>query len=280
MTKFLLLLIISLSSLNAKERDCPISHGKYGNQKMYQEVGCIIRVDGHSHNNTSRQISVNGEGKLMIFSSFPKVGKNRSDGSRVFFLLPFRTIERIEAKNSEHLLLQHQSGVRLKFDKNGHLSSASPELKIKVDETISPDNKGGFEILNYSKGLVIDLGWAHGDPVDNLDGPLEVTDKNGSRCRLANRDLFTISPKSRERVLKYNTNQKIYNFLKNSCPKLDISDLLEKVVPTQMLEAIKDEPKTIKNNSPVEVYQGARDDRSLDELIDRISTENLPSANK
>jgi len=205
--------------------NCAEATGKYGDGIQYQNMFCRIMVSADKVDSKSyRNVTFTDEGQIQVFSNFPGTTNSNSTGARVYFLFPFKEKKSITEANAQHLSVKHPSGVIFDFDKTGRLSS--PDLKMKVSKEINSQNKSGVEIENFSKGLVVDLGYRMGaSPINNKNAAVTITDKNNKKCSMLNSDLNKITKDDVELI--YKTNEELHKFLAKKCPKLDISDLLK-----------------------------------------------------
>ncbi len=216
-------LAMTLFSFDAFSKECPVNTGKYGNNIQYQDMFCRILVNADKTSpDHYRNITINDDGMIQVFSNFPGTTNSNSTGARVFYLFPMKTEKKMKA-SSEGLNLTHPSGVVFDFDKNGKVSSS--DIKMKVSSVIDSKNKSGIEIESFSKGLVVDLGYRMGaTPLTNKNTPVVITDKNNKKCSMLNSDLNSITKDKVELVHK--TNLALHKFLSKKCPGLDLSDLL------------------------------------------------------
>ena len=217
------LVALALYSFEAFTKECPVNTGKYGNNIQYQNMFCRILVNADKTGpDNYRNITVNDDGMIQIFSNFPGTTNSNSTGARVFYLFPNKIQKKMMA-SPEGFTLTHPSGVVFEFDKNGNLSS--DEVKMKISKEINSRNKSGVEIESYSKGLVVDLGYRMGaTPVTNKNSPVVITDKNNKKCSIINSDLNVITKDKVELIHK--NNPALHKFLSYKCPGLDLSDLL------------------------------------------------------
>lgn len=238
--KTLFVFSLITSSMSAVAANCPEATGKYGDGIQYQNMFCRIMVSADKTDSKSyRNVTFTDEGQIQVFSNFPGTTNSNSTGARVYYLFPFKEKKSITEVNSQHLSVKHPSGVLFDFDKTGRLSS--PDLKMKVSKEINSQNKGGVEIENFPKGLVVDLGYRMGaSPINNKNAPVTITDKNNKKCAMINSDLSKINKD--EVQLIYKTNEELHKFLAKKCPKLDISDLLKPM--KQEMEAVMAAKKT------------------------------------
>lgn len=222
------------SSVGAMAANCPETTGKYGDGIQYQNMFCRIMVSADKVDSKSyRNVTFTDEGQIQVFSNFPGTTNSNSTGARVYFLFPFKEKKSITEANAQGLTVKHPSGVMFNFDKTGRVSS--PDLKMKVSKEINSQNKSGVEIENFSKGLVVDLGYRMGaSPINNKNAAVTITDKNNKKCSMLNSDLNKITKDDVELI--YKTNEELHKFLAKKCPKLDISDLLRPM--KQELDAV------------------------------------------
>lgn len=222
------------SSVGVTAGTCPEATGKYGDGIQYQNMFCRIMVSADKVDSKSyRNVTFTDEGQIQVFSNFPGTTNSNSTGARVYFLFPFKEKKSITEANAQHLSVKHPSGVIFDFDKTGRVSS--PDLKMKVSKDINSQNKGGVEIENFPKGLVVDLGYRMGaSPINNKNAAVTITDKNNKKCSMVNSDLNKITKDDVELI--YKTNEELHKFLAKKCPKLDISDLLKPM--KQELDAV------------------------------------------
>lgn len=223
MKKLIFPLFAIFLTTEAYSKDCPMNTGKYGNNIQYQDMFCRILVNADKTSpDHSRNVTINDDGMIQVFSNFPGTTNSNSTGARVYYVFPLKTQKKMKA-SSEGFILTHPSGVEFDFDKNGKLSSS--DIKMKVSSEINSKNKSGVEIESFSKGLVVDLGYRMGaTPVTNKSTPVVITDKNNKKCSMLNSDLNTITKDKVELIHK--TNLALHKFLSKKCPGLDLSDLL------------------------------------------------------
>lgn len=254
-------------SLNLYAQDCVDTNGTYGNNKSYQSLKCMDSIASYKiDDDTYRSVIFNKSGMLQVNNNVKAPTVSLSLGARVFFLVPKRTENKILKADEDSLLVQTTSGAVIKFEKDGTMTSNSPDLKIKHSRVINNNNKGGIEIESYNKGLVIDLGWRLGNsPMLKPEQPVKITDKNGKICNLLNKDIIIQTAKY-EAEPRFKTNDSLHAFLQKRCPDLDISDLKEK---DEIGDLIKKLDKKDKGEANKE-----RDE--IGELIKRLEKEKAP----
>lgn len=248
--KILAILSVITSTFSVSAEKCPEVVGKYGNGIQYQDLFCRIMVKADKiDSKTYRNVLFTDEGQIQVFSNFPGTTNSNSTGARVYYLFPFKQKKTIAEANSNHLSLQHPSGVNFDFDKTGRISS--PDLEITHSIEINSQNKSGVEITNFPKGILVDLGYRMGaSPINNKNAAVTVTDKNNLKCLMLNSDLNKIDDDEVELI--YKTNEELYEFLANKCPNLDISDLLapikQNIVSAMETKGAGGAPKTVVND--------------------------------
>ena len=155
MKKLIFPLFAIFLTTEAYSKDCPMNTGKYGNNIQYQDMFCRILVNADKTSpDHSRNVTINDDGMIQVFSNFPGTTNSNSTGARVYYVFPLKTQKKMKA-SSEGFILTHPSGVEFDFDKNGKLSSS--DIKMKVSSEINSKNKSGVEIESFSKGLVVDF---------------------------------------------------------------------------------------------------------------------------
>lgn len=212
---------------DAAAGSCPDISGKYGADKSYQDMFCMIKVMADATDSMSnRSLLFTDAGLIQVFNNFHGRTSSNSDstGARVYYLFPIRMKKEISSVDESHISVTHPSGVRFDFDKDGKLSS--PDLEVSVSKDINSANKSGIEIGNLRNGLVVDLGYRIGNtPTLNKNAIVTVTDKNKRKCDLENSEFNKIQKGEAELI--YKTNKALHGFLARRCPGLDISDLLD-----------------------------------------------------
>lgn len=227
MNTLLISILVSLPTIfttTLKADECAMTAGKYGKSIQYQDMLCRILVTADRTDSKSfRSLTFNNDGAIQVFSNYTN-GAKEANGARVFYIFPLNKKKEISEISSEQLVVDHQSGAKFTFDKNGRVSS--PNLNMSFSKGINGQNKGGMEIENYSKGLVVDMGYkAFGTPLLNASNPVVVTDKNNKKCNIVNSDLNIVT---KENVKpRYKTNEALHSFFAKKCPGLDISDLIK-----------------------------------------------------
>lgn len=229
LTSFSFLFLVLSSAVFAK--NCPEKTGKYGDEIMFQDLFCQIKVS--TDKNSRRDISITDSGQIQIFSNFAGTTNSNSTGARVYYLFPIRGDKKIISNDDSQLDVIHPSNVHFKFDRNGKLSS--PDLKMKVSADVNSTNKSGVEIENYPNGIIIDIGYRKGSsPITNKAAVVTVTDKNNKKCSFPNSEFHRM--KDGEAELVYKSNESLHKFLSQKCSNLDLSDLMSPI--NESLKAI------------------------------------------
>jgi hypothetical protein len=278
---YLLFLLFSVQPASAK--NCPEVFKKYGNELNYQNAFCRIFVDADKTNaNSFRNFTFNDEGQIQVFSNFEPTSKPRtnsnSTGARVYYIFPTRIEKTVSTDSENNLKVIHASGVQFNFDKNGKISS--PYLKIKVSNEINSKNNGGVEIESYAHGLVFDLGYRQGNtPALNPNAPVTITDKNGKKCKIINKDINnTIKG---EVSFKFENNIKLHEFLATKCSGLDLSDFLTSAVKESVQLMVKPSklgiaPERAPDPNSYDSNRGAKpqSEDAMGDFIQKIDTAN------
>jgi hypothetical protein len=268
-----LIFFLFFTSLS-KADDCAGEQGRYGNGLSWSNHVCKFLISTRVDSPPQKNFVFNDEGLVQVFSDFAKTDAQKTNvGYRVYYIFPLQTKKQLTSKSSEQLDLTHTSGARFKFNKFGEISS--PDLKLKYDSKIDPENKGGLEIESFPKGVVFDLGYRkNNSPKENPEGKIIVTDKNLKKCIIANSDFHIVT--KYDSKPRYKTNEAIHTFLSNKCPNLDISDFLKplkkdiEVVtrPSKLGTSPKKEEDISTNETPRSISKEAMDE--LDSVIKKI----------
>ena len=266
----------SITCFNAYA-DCPDAAGNYGNGLGYQDIACrlMIKAD-RTGPETNRNITLNNEGMIQVFSNFPGRTNSDSTGARVYYIFPTRQTKSIGAANATRLSVTHSSGVTLNFDRNGRVSS--PDLEMRVSPEINSQNRGGVEITNYPHGILIDIGWRLGNtPTMNPAATVTVTDKNNRKCTFPNSE-FHRRVGRYDAELIYKTNESLHAFLRGRCPLLNITDLASPAAANiSRLNTVRTVGEAPSNNNNPQVNDSAKKPKqpslNLDDLLRSISQE-------
>lgn len=224
MISALLSMFVLFGQANAAPAECSsvreTKMGTYVQRTWYEETGvCVTSVSPTSAYETMvyRDYSFSSDGMFMVFNMY---GSSGDFGARDFFLFPRKSefVQYEWNEDAKELLLKHVTGDVFTFDAaSGKLKSVSGG-KLKIDDKVSRNNRGGVELLNYP-GLLMDVGFAiNQDPALNSSAN-SVLKKTNTSCSIRNNKLFKYRSDG-DIVFKYSKDSDFFAYLKSVCPRL------------------------------------------------------------
>ena len=177
----------------AQVENCPSHVQSFGNtqiQQLYSTKGkrCYFRVQPRDNEVSMvyRSFLLTGDGLFMVFNSYSGQFDETSDGAREFFFYPEKFNGFEWFVEGESLIVKGYDQRTFKFLLTTAQLQEMSGAKVKLANKVSPDNKGGLEILS-SEQIYLDAGFRlGGSPSSNPNGKSVVKNPQGQSCKVPN----------------------------------------------------------------------------------------------
>lgn len=159
-------------------------------------------------------------GSLMVFNSINYDEYGVSDGARMFTFFPRNQTPEYIDRGDFVAVKTSTAGLEVNFDKELKKIHSVVGANFKEDPKVTPNNAGGFELLN-AQFLYLDSGYAVGeDPTGQPNRQAKFVDSNGKTCSVKVGEVF--SYKGDNPYVKY-SDAELKTWLKTRCPQLTVN---------------------------------------------------------
>lgn len=137
-----------------------------------------------------RNFLFTSSGEIMVFNSLGNGPISTDTGARAFYLRPFRTELGWRFNEQNDLEVLTPSGAIARFDREAAEWVELTGGAVTVERDVNRNNNGGVE-LRYDEGFMVDSGFRFGGhPTSRMDRKSIVTNNQGVRCEVENKEVF------------------------------------------------------------------------------------------
>lgn len=160
------------------------------------------------------------DGTLMVWVSINEEEYGVSDGARVFTIFPRNQTPTVSDFEGYVRIKSGTEGFEINLDRKSKKIHSVVGANFKEDPKVTPNNAGGFELLN-AQFLYLDSGYAVGeDPTGQPNRQAKFVDSNGKTCSVKVGEVF--SYKGDNPYVKY-SDAELKTWLKTRCPQLTVN---------------------------------------------------------
>lgn len=185
-----------------------------------QTQTCFLSIGPRNTNGlVYRNFLFTSRGQMLNFNSFGAGPSSTHTGASEFIFFPFEQNPSYETFENE-VVVTMANGSQVIFDIYKGVPLELSGGEISAAPVQRDDVKQGVYIQNY-QGLFLDLGFQVGmSPSWFLQRDSVFKDRDSVECKIKNREF--LAKKDDEVFYRYQTNQRLKDFLSRRCPRLSI----------------------------------------------------------